>query len=716
MYMKKKVLLIVSLCCLGILPLKAQQALDQMTLEEKAQCVVGLKRALFPPTNKGVCARTVAFPAYDIPSLVLADGSSGLRLSRREPDRATAFPSNMAIASSWDQELVQKIGAAAGYEALGYQVNILLAPGMNIIRNPLCGRNFEYYSEDPLLTGKIGAAFVKGVQSHGIGSSIKHFTCNNQETNRGHNNALVSMRALREIYLKGFEICVKEASPWTLMTAYNSLNGLPVQESPALVTDILRKEWGFDGLVMTDWSIVPHNTAAQLHAGNDLFMPGSDNQVQDIIQGVQNGTIDPADLDRACAKVIQLGRRSWHGSEFQAPDLAPGAAVSRLAACESAVLMENNGMLPVSGGQAALFGVRSYDLVAVGSGSAFVVCPHVVQIHDAFRQAGIATDPELEDLYTKYVAFASADIAANERVKVHIGLPLLPELALSRSLIDKAAERDDYAVITIGRTAGEGIDRDLEDDYYLTDTEKELIAGVCEAFHAKGKQVAVVLNLAGIIETESWKALPDAILNVWLPGQEGGAAVCDLLTGAVNPSGRLAVTCPVDYFDTPSALDFPYDHPESGKNYDQTRYSEDIYVGYRYFCTRGKQVSYPFGHGLSYTRFDYSGLKIRASRAKVVVSFTVTNSGSVEGKETLGVYVSAPSGGLDKPAWELKAFGKTRSLAPGESEKVSLEIPAGYLASFDPVKEKWVCASGGYGVRIGTNAEKAIMTGKFRQD
>lgn len=712
--MKRYLLFAMCLSCLICVRAAAQNPVQEMTLEEKARCVVGMSRSKFPPTNKGFCARTTPFPKYGIQTLGLVDGSSGVRLSRREEDRATAFPSNMALAASWDVELARQVGAAAGYEARGYDANVLLAPGMNIIRNPLCGRNFEYYSEDPVISGKIGAAFVAGVQSNGIATSIKHFTCNNQETNRGHNNAVVSMRALREVYLKGFEICVKDASPWTLMTAYNSLNGTPVQESPWLITDILRNEWGFDGLVMTDWSIVPHNTAAQLHAGNDLFMPGSDNQVNDIVNGVNNGTIDIADLDRACSKVIQLGDRTWHGKSDSKPDLTPGTAVSRHAACGSAVLLENNGMLPLpNSGQAALFGVRSYNLVAVGSGSAFVVCPHVIQINDAFKEAGIPTDTELDDLYRKYVAFASADIEYNEKVKVHIGLPLLPELELRRSLIDKAAERDDYAVVTIGRTAEEGIDRELKDDYYLTDTEKELINNVCEAFHAKGKKVAVVLNISSIIEVESWKQLPDAILTVWLPGQEGGAAICDLLSGRANPSGRLAVSFPVDYFDCPSALDFPYGHPENGRNYDRTEYAEGIYVGYRYYCTKGVKTSYPFGYGLSYTDFEYSGLKVKATKKSVTVTFTVKNTGSVPGREAVGVYVSAPAGGLDKPSVELKAFGKTSELAPGACEKMSLEIPASYLESFNESLGKWQSAKGQYVIQIGANPERPYLYGKF---
>ena len=715
--MKHKSILALSIGLLCIVPSIAQDITGRMTLEEKARCVVGMKRADFPPTNKGFCARTVPFPGYGIPTIALADGTSGLRLSRREPDRSTAFPAGIAIASSWDTAVSKEVGAAAGYEARAYNANVLLAPGMNIIRNPLCGRNFEYFSEDPFITGKMGAAYVAGIQDNGVACSVKHFACNNQETNRTHVNTMVDERALREIYLRGFEICVKEASPWTVMTSYNDLNGVPMQENRPVITGILRDEWGFDGLCMTDWSISKHDTAAQLHAGNDLFMPGMDSQVQDIIDGVKDGSIDIKDLDRACSKVIELGRRCNFVPSTQAPDLSRGAEVARKTVCESAVLMENRGMLPLkAGGSAALFGVRSYDLVATGNGSAFVKCASISQICSALKDAGTAVDPELEGLYTKYIAFAAADIKLNEKVYIQIGEPLLPELEISRKLIDAAAERDDYAIITLGRTSNEGEDRSLKDDYYLSETEKKLVSDVCEAFHAQGKKVAVVLNISGVIDMESWKTAPDAILNVWLPGQEGGAAVCDLLTGKANPSGRLALSFPADYFDFPSAYDFPYNQPAEGRNHDFTKYAEGIYVGYRHFCTNTVKVSYPFGHGLSYPDFQYSDLKVKASKKTVTVSFTVTNTGACAGKEATGVYVSAPSGGLDKPAWELKAFGKTRLLAPGESERVSMVIPASYLASYNPEKAKWETAAGSYGVRIGANAEKAVMTGKFKRN
>lgn len=695
---------------------QAREILAKMSLEEKAQCVVGLKRDLFPPTNAGIAGRTVPFPQFGVPSLTLADGTAGVRLSRRAAERATAFPDNMALASSWDSNLAQKVGAAVAYEAVGYNVNIMLAPGMNIIRNPLCGRNFEYFSEDPLITGRMAAGYVLGIQSEGVAASAKHFTCNNQETNRGHNDVIISERALREIYLKGFEICVKESNPWTIMSSYNSLGGSPVQEQHRLLTGILRDEWGFDGLVMTDWSFVPHNTAAQLHAGNDLFMPGDDHQLEAIVSGVKDGSIKEEDLDSACLRILRLAERCGKEPSSQAPDLSKGAALAKEAACETAVLMKNENTLPLpAGSSVALFGVRSYDLVNTGSGAGFVVSPYVSQINESFKKAGVCIDSEIDDLYSKYVKFASADIEYNEKVKVHIGLPLLPELEISKTLIDKAASRNDCAVITIGRSAEEGKDRPLKDDYYLSATEKALIEDVCSAFHAQGKKVTVVMNIAGIIETESWKSLPDAILNIWLPGQEGGNAVYDLLYGVANPSGKLAVTFPIDYFDSPSAMNFPYNQPKSGANYDFTRYDEGIYVGYRYFSTKNIAVSYPFGHGLSYTSFEYSGLKVRPSKNRVTVTVTVKNCGEKAGKEAVGAYVCAPSAGLDKPAFELKAFSKTGLLQPGQSETLEMEIPAAALASFNDDKDRWETAKGTYQLYIGTDVANLRLKTTFRK-
>jgi len=685
------------------------EVVAQMSLEQKAACVVGLERALFPPTNDGFAGRNTPLPEFGVASYVLADGTAGVRTSRRGSERATAFPDNMALASSWNRELVQEVGAAVSYEAKGYKANVMLAPGINIIRNPLCGRNFEYYSEDPVITGYLAAAYIHGIQSNGIAACIKHFACNNQETNRGGNDVRVSERALREIYLKGFEICTRESDPWTAMTSYNKVNGTPAQESEDLITGMLKNDFGFKGLVMTDWTS-PKNTAKQIHAGNDLLMPGEAKQVQDIIDAVKDGTLPIEDLDRACCNVLTLGRKCAIEAGVEAPNLDKGRATAKRAAVESAVLLENRGMLPLAPkGKAALFGVRSYGLVVTGSGAGFVSCPPVSEISSAFKNAGTQIDAKLEDLYTKYIAFSSTDLAVNHKVKVHIGYPLIGELDIAEGLVSDAAENNDYAIITIGRTAEESKERTLEGDFNLTDIERKLIGSVCSAFHAKGKKVAVVLNISGIIETQSWKHLPDAILNIWLPGEEGGNAVYSLLSGEENPSGRLSVTFTKDYFDYPSAYNFPFNAPRSGKNYDYTDYSEGIYVGYRYFATKNIETSYPFGHGLSYTKFILGDQKAKATKDSLIVTFSVKNVGSCAGKNAVGIYVNAPKNNgnkadLDKPAIELKGFSKTRRLEPGEVQQMRIVIAKNSLSSYDENKKCWALAAGRYNIYIGDEA------------
>lgn len=716
--MMKRLLFAICLLLLTV-PLFAEvpPAVGTMSLQEKARAVVGLQRELFPPTNNGIAGRTAPLPEYGLTTLALADGTAGVRLSRTAPERSTAFPDNNALASTWDVALAREAGDAVGYEAFGYGVGVMLAPGVNIIRSPLCGRNFEYFSEDPHLGGLLAAAYTNGIQSRGVGACVKHFTCNNQETNRSRVDVRIRERALREIYLKSFETCIRKSHPWAVMSSYNQVNGAPAQEQEWLLTGLLRGEWGFDGIVMTDWSIVRHNTAAQIHAGNDLLMPGSESQIEEIVEAVRSGVLPETDLDKAVARLMSLSERCGTPREPGHPDLARGAAVAEKAATEGAVLLENNGMLPLPpGGQAALFGVRSYDLIVTGTGSGYVKPAAISQLYEAFHRQGIRTDAELDELYLKYVAFTEADIRLNEKVKIHlgIGLPFLPELSVSRTLIDKAAERDDYAVITLGRSAGEGVDRVLPGDYCLSATEKELLRNVCEAFHAKGKKVAVLLNISGIIEAASWKDLPDAILNIWLPGQEGGAAACALLTGKANPSGRLPVTFARDYFDYPSALDFPYDSPSEGKNYDYTDYSEGIYVGYRHFCTREIPVCWPFGYGLSYTSFACSGIRTKVAKGILSISFSVTNTGGAKGREAVGIYVGAPSGGLDKPSVELKAFAKTAELAPGESETLRADIPLGDLASFNENSGRWETARGEYTLRIGADVTRPAAEVKIK--
>ena len=702
-----------------------------MTPEEKACLVVGFNNGCpgYDPGLPGTGGVTYPMPRYGIPSIALMDGPTGVRLETDWGDGkgpvhfSTCFPTGLLTAASWDRETARLVGQGIGEEALDLGADVLLGPGMNLLRNPLNGRNFEYFSEDPVLSGVIAAAYIRGLQSVGVGTSAKHFAANNQESNRLDGDSRLSTRALRELYTRGFEVCLRESDPWTVMASYNYLNGEYTQESYGLLTQILRDDFGYQGLVVTDWT-GKRNTPKQLHAGSDLFMGGAKNQTEHILAGLQDGSVQMADLDRAVTKVLELIVKTpafrGHQPSLQ-PDLEAHAALCRAAAAEGMVLLKNRDALPLSPGQIALFGVHSYDLIPGGNGAAYVNCPGVVQLSDALAEAGFGLDADLQRLYEGYAAFADADVALNHKVNVHVGKAQTPELELTRSLIEQAEKRSDLAIITLGRTSGEGRDRILSREFLLQEHEIQLVENVCEVFQAAGKKVVVVLNVCGQIETASWNYLPDAILCAWLPGEEGGHAITDVLTGRVNPSGRLPMTFPLDYFDIAGAEDFPYNfistranesvvHPERRglplKNLAYTDYTEDIFVGYRHFLTEGKAVAYPFGFGLSYTSFDYSEASVRVRGDEILASVKVTNTGTVSGKEAVGLYVSAPLGHFErKPACELKDFAKTRLLAPGESETLQFRFPVRDLASFRSELSRWETAKGSYVVRFGAQAD-----------
>ena len=566
------------------------------------------------------------------------------------------------------------MGQAIGNEALEYGVDVLLAPGMNIQRNPLCGRNFEYYSEDPCLSGKVAAAYVRGVQSQGVGACVKHFAANNQETNRFWNDARVSEEALREIYLRNFEIAIRESEPWTVMASYNRLNGMHTQEDRWLLTDVLRNDWGFRGLVMTDWT-EKRNTAAQIAAGCDLMEPGSRSQIRELVRKVKAGELAEAALDSCVRRVLELVVKTPAFKGYRpslAPDLQAHAAIAREAAEEGIVLLKNDaGALPLQGGKTvALFGVGSYALLAGGTGSGHVHRPYVVNPDEGLAAEGMRIDETLARLYRNYLR---RNPPRKTFLSDMLGTPGIPEMPLSRATVEAAGARADVAVITLSRQAGEGGDRHLEDDFLLTHSEKRMLVDVTEVFRQQGKQVVVVLNVGGVVETASWKHLPDAIVLAWQPGQEGGSALARILVGKVSPSGCLPVTFPVDYFDLPSSAHFPYDFQGRGsftsgrekdsqkKNVGYTEYAEGTDVGYRYFLKEGvPAVSYPFGYGLSYTTFRESLPIVREGKVHV----TVTNTGPVPGKKA--VLLTDPY---------LKAFGKTRLLEPGESQTLTLDLP-----------------------------------------
>ena len=613
---------------------------------------------------------------------------------------------------------------------LEYGADVLLAPALNIHRNPLCGRNFEYYSEDPLVSGKIAAAYVRGVQSNGVGTSIKHFAVNNQETNRNANDARVTPRALREIYLKGFEIAVKESAPWTVMSSYNHINGTYASENTDLLSTLLRDEWNFEGMVVTDW-FGGKDAVAQMIAGNDMLQPGRANQYDMIIEGVKSGKLDESILNRNVKRVLELILQTPHFKEYKysnKPDLKAHAAVTRQSATEGMVLLKNNNeTLPFERKvrNIALFGCTSYDFIAGGTGSGNVNRAYTVSLLDGLKNAGYQIDEALKADYEQYIEAENKKNTpdSSQPFSRFMPVPRPTELIPTTKVLSEQVAKADVALVTLGRTSGEFVDRNVS-DFELSEEELQLLKSVSQAFHAAGKKVVVVLNIGGVIETASWKKLPDAILLAWQAGQEGGNSVTDVLSGKVSPSGKLTMTFPNKLMDVASSTNFPMDarantdvrnkedKSSSVKNVDYTDYEEDIFVGYRYFDSFGKQVSYPFGYGLSYTTFEYVNPSVKVDNGIYSVSIDVKNVGKFAGKEVVQLYVSAPNRfQMNKPEKELKAFTKTKELRPGETVTATLKLNTTDLASYDEASSSWVVDAGNYKFLIGTSSKdiKAVL-------
>ena len=720
-----------------------------MTLDEKVKFVAGMGMHFAGMGNNngpvvgktqdkvpGAAGTTFAIPRLGIPSIVVSDGPAGVRIDSVRPDApgktfyATAWPVGTLLASSWDTSLVERVGVAFGNEAKEYGIDVMLAPALNIHRNPLGGRNFEYYSEDPLVAGEMTAAMVRGIQSDGVGTSIKHFAANNQETDRNTVNTIVSERALREIYLKGFEIAVKKAQPWTVMSSYNLINGTYTSQDYDLLQTILRDEWGFKGFVMTDW-FGGKDPVAQMNARNNLLMPGTPDQSKRILAAVQGGALSEKVLDENIAGILRIVLESpafKHYRFSDHPDLRGHVNLSREAAAEGMVLLKNDGTsLPVAATvkNVALFGINGYDLIAGGTGSGDVNKAYKVSLAQGLTNAGYSIDPELQSTYTSYLAdYGSKHPKKNFFQEFMNPTPPAPEYAIGNDLLAKKAASADIAILSIGRNAGEGKDRKLEGDYYLSDTERVVVTAIADAFHAQHKKVVVVLNVGGVVDVIQWRDKADAILLAWQPGLEGGNAIADVLSGKVDPSGKLATTFPAKYEDVPSAKSFP------GKEFPdqattgmmgmksipaEVTYQEGIYVGYRYYTSFGVKPAYEFGYGLSYTHFTYSDLKMSAATMKgsVKVTVTVTNTGNVAGKEVVQLYTSAPGKKMDKPAEELRAFGKTGLLEPGKSQSVSWVLTPADLASFDTPSTSWVTESGKYIVKVGASSADIRLSGSL---
>ena len=714
------------------------EVLSAMTLEEKAQLLVGGGNDSFVGSGAmlghqkklvaGAAGITVEIPRLGIPATVLTDGPAGVHIDRkRDGDSndysATGFPVGTCLASTWNTDLVEQVGRAIGNETLEYGCDVILGPGMNLHRNPLCGRNFEYFSEDPFVTGAMGTAFTLGVQSQGVGVSAKHYAVNSQETARTKVDERVSQRALRELYLRGFEMAVRKADPWTIMSSYNKVNGIYAQGHKDLLTTILRDEWGFKGIVMTDWigkrADLP--VRQEVEAGNDLMMPGYPDQAKDIVEAVKNGSLDIKYVDLNVRRMLEYIVKTprFKGYQYSKPDLKAHAQITRQSSTEGMVLLKNTGVLPIRNLKTvALFGVSSYDFLSGGLGSGAVNVPYVVDMVQGLKNMGVQTTPLLTEIYQNYVKYAKAKLKADKNPMMWFldqGQPKLDEIEITERCVAHEVQQADAAIVTIGRQAGEGMDRKIDGEFNLTRDEQEMIFRVSDQFHAAGKPVIVILNSGSVMETCSWRDRVDAILCAWQPGEEGGNSVADVLTGKANPSGKLTMTWPVSATDHPSTKNFPQDLPMYSyremkgygmaiPNEDYTNHEEGIYVGYRYFDTHQVPVAYPFGFGLSYTTFAFSQPKVKANGNNITVSVTVKNTGTVAGKEVAQVYVSAPKGSIDKPTHELKAFAKTRELQPGESQTLTMTIERRDLTSFDEAGSRWFGEAGTYTFGIGSSS------------
>lgn len=641
-----------------------EKTLSQLTVEEKAALVAGTD---FMYTNP--------VPRLKIPSLRMSDGPHGLRVQQEKGDNgvtgsapATAFPTAATVACGWDEENSFLIGRAIGEEARGYGVHVVLGPGANIKRNPTAGRNFEYFSEDPLLAGKLAAAEIKGIQSENVGVSLKHFALNNAENYRFMGDSVADERAMREIYLKVFEIAVKEAKPSTLMCAYNKINGEYCSQNKWLLKDILRGEWGFEGLVMTDWGAM-HDRVASLKAGLDLEMPG-DTAVcrRDIVESVKSGKLAVKDLDEAVRNVLALvdkyAKQYPDGCDFDAHD-----ALACKVAEDCAVLLKNDGVLPLpKGGKYFVAGDLFEKMRYQGAGSSMINPARLTSPKVAFDERKVN--------YAFARGYAENAVTTNR--------------ALLQEALD-AAKGYETALVFAGLTdyvESEGCDRE---HMRLPENQLALIDGLVKA----GKKVVVVLFGGSPVELPFADKV-SAILNMYLPGQSGGRACARLLFGDADPQGRLAETWPLSYADVPFGKDFAKGPVEV--------YKESVFVGYRYYTTYQKQVRYPFGFGLSYTSFEWSEMTAEEEGESITVSCRVKNTGTRAGAEVVQLYVSAPRGKVLRPLRELKAFQKVR-LEAGEEKTVTLTFKRDELKFFDLKTRAWRMEGGEYRFELCSDAE-----------
>jgi len=725
---------VVAMCgyslCTSAQQLKAEtidEVLNAMTLEEKCHLVLGCgmhfnDEAKFP----GTAGSTFSIARLGIPETYCADSQQGLRMdSKRAWDHRdyhpTDFVASMTLASTWDREAAFKVGQGIGNEVKEFGLDWILSPSMNLIRSALCGRNHEYYSEDPYLSGTIAAGYVNGVQSEGTAACPKHFIANNQETNRNNNISQISQRALREIYLKAFEIMIKESNPWTIMTSYNKLNGPYTVQNRELLTTIVRDEWGWKGMYVSDWN-AGDDAVAAMKAGNDMLQPGQDKQYQAILAAAKSGELSMEILNANVRRILEYIVKTHNFKGYKAtnqPDLKAHAQIVREVGADGIVLLKNNGILPLIGKKVALFGCTSYDWISGGSGFGGTSVGHyTVSLVEGMRSAGYEVYKPLISVYTKHIADEEKRLFPNGRPAFSLQPPTrADEKQLTADEMNAAIAGSDVAIISLGRKSGEAADRS-EADFYLKEGEAQLIKAVSEAYHAKGKKVVVLLDICSPIDVASWQDQVDAVVCTWQGGQESGFAVADVLSGKVNPSGKLPMTFQIKYGDAYVDKNFPANVDDKSlgamfmwgynkdaapkerqpqKDIDFTNYEEDIYVGYRYFDSFGKPVAYPFGFGLSYTTFSYDNLNVTEANGIYTIKVDVKNTGEKAGRNVVELFVAAPnSKKANKPEKELRNYAKTKLLQPGETETVTMTVATEDLASFNEKASAWKTDAGVY--------------------
>jgi beta-glucosidase len=647
-----------------------QNLIKKMTLEEKAALCTGAGPWTTTPVER-----------LGIPGMTVTDGPHGVRrvedlntfVSTSIP--ATCFPTAASMASTWNVDLIHELGQAIGEECIALEVDVILGPGVNMKRTPLCGRNFEYYSEDPYLAGEMAVGFIKGVQSKGVGTSLKHFAANNQEYQRSTISSEVDERALREIYLPAFEAAVKQAKPWTVMCSYNKLNGTYAAENHRLLTEILKEEWGYEGFVVSDWGAV-HDRVEAMQAGLDLEMPGPrERRVQSVIDAVNSSKLDEAVLDEAVRRILEIVFKAAETEKGGSFDADKNHDLARQVAGEGMVLLKNDGVLPL----------KSHQQIAVIGRAA----------QEAYYQGGGSSHINPTRLDNPYEELQK--MAGDTQFSYAEGYP--DDESFDQALIDQAsdvARSAEVALLYISLPAtkeSEGYDRP---DLDLTSHQIALIKAVTSV----QPDTVVILNNGAPVVMSEWMDGTAAVLEAWMMGQAGGGAIADVLYGKVNPSGKLAETFPLKLSDTPAYINYP------GEN-GAVRYGEGIFIGYRYYDTKEIPTLFPFGYGLSYTKFDYQNLKVSSQTFRDVdgttVSVEVTNTGEMAGKEVVQVYVHDHKSKLARPPKELKGFTKVE-LQPGETKTVTVSLDFRAFAYYHPAYRQWITEDGEFDILIGTSS------------